>query len=101
MTIPASDRPVVLYKAVPCPYCSAALRFLRERKGVLDHQLLEIDLSGDGAARQALATASGQRTVPQIWIGGVHVGGYDDMRALDARGELDPLLARALGRATG
>ena len=84
---------VVLYKAGFCPYCSAALRFLREVKKVA---VCEVDLTGDDAGRvELMRRAGGRRTVPQIWIGEAHVGGYDDMRALDARGELEPLIAAA------
>ncbi|MCK6508091.1 glutaredoxin 3 [Myxococcota bacterium] len=92
--IPAADRPVVLYKTERCPYCVAAGRFLREVKRVADADIAEVDLTGDDDARIELARVSGRRTVPQIWIGGQHVGGYDDLRALDARGALDPLLPR-------
>ena len=81
---------IVLYKAGFCPYCIAAGRFLREVKGV---EFEEIDLTGDHEARIALMRrAGGKRTVPQIWIGDVHVGGYDELRALDRSGGLDPLL---------
>ena len=82
---------ITLYKAGFCPYCVAAARYLREIKGV---EVDEIDLTGDTPGRIALMErAGGKRTVPQIWIGDTHVGGYDDLRALDARGGLDPLLA--------
>lgn len=84
---------IKMYKTQACPYCVAAGRFLREIKGV---ELEEIDLTGDHAARIDLMERSGQRTVPQIWIGETHVGGYDELRALDRAGGLDPLLA-ALG----
>ena len=80
---------VRMYKSNPCPYCTAAYRFLTEIKGV---EVEEIDLTGNREARIELMQRSGQRTVPQIWIGDVHIGGYDDMRALDRRGGLDPLL---------
>lgn len=93
MSLPSAARPVILYKSNPCPYCVAAGRFLREVKRVADADIAEIDLTGDHDARMELARVSGQRTVPQIWINGTHVGGYDDLRALDARGGLDPLLA--------
>lgn len=84
---------VVLYKAGFCPYCSAALRFLREVKKV---PVREVDLTGDDEGRvELMRRAGGRRTVPQIWVGEAHIGGYDDMRALDARGELDPLLVAA------
>lgn len=84
--------PVVMYKTSACPYCVAAGRFLREVKKV---EVQEIDLTFDHDGRVALRQRTGQRTVPQIFIGDTHVGGYDDMRALDARGGLDPLLAAA------
>lgn len=92
--LPTLDRPILLYKTRACPYCVAAGRFLRETKRVPEHLIGEIDLTFDDAARVALARASGQRTVPQIWIGGTHIGGYDDLRELDRRGGLDPLLPR-------
>jgi glutaredoxin 3 len=81
--------PILIYKTAFCPYCIAAARFLREVKKV---PFEEIDLTGDDEGRQALMERSGRRTVPQIYIGETHVGGYDDMRALDARGGLNPLL---------
>ncbi len=92
--IPSNERLVVLYKSNPCPYCVAAGRYLREVKGIADADIVEIDLTRDHDARMELVRVSGQRTVPQIWINGTHVGGYDDLRALDARGGVDPLLAR-------
>lgn len=82
---------VKLYKAGFCPYCIAASRFLREVKQV---EVEEIDLTGDREARLDLMRRSGgKRTVPQIWVGETHVGGYDELRALDRSGGLDPLLA--------
>lgn len=93
MAVENSPGHVKLYKAGRCPYCVAASRFLREVKKV---EVTEIDLTGDDEGRMALvARAGGQRTVPQIWIGQTHVGGYDDLRALDAAGGLDPLLRSA------
>ncbi len=82
---------VVVYKTERCPYCVAASRYLREIKGVSP---VEIDLTGDWDARMALRQKTGSRTVPQIFIGGTLVGGYDDMRALEREGGLDPLLER-------
>jgi len=83
--------PVRLYKAGLCPYCVAASRYLREIKGV---EVEEIDLTGDTPARiDLMKRAGGKRTVPQIWVGDTHVGGYDELRALDREGGLDPLLA--------
>ncbi len=75
-----------------CPYCSRA-KALLERKGV---EYQEIDLTTDRAGFDAMvARAGGARTVPQIFIDGKHVGGSDDLAALDARGGLDPLLGLA------
>ena len=72
-----------------CPYCSRA-KALLERKGV---EYQEIDLTMDRAGFDAMvARAGGARTVPQIFIDGKHIGGSDDLAALDARGGLDPLL---------
>lgn len=82
---------ITLYKAGFCPYCIAALRYLREVKGV---EVEEIDLTGDRDARvELMYRAGGKKTVPQIWIGDTHVGGYDELRAMDRQGQLDGLLA--------
>jgi glutaredoxin 3 len=84
-----ADR-IIVYKSEPCPFCTAAIRFLREMKG----QTVDIvDITGDWDARIALREQTGMRTVPQIYVGETHVGGFDDLRALDASGGLDPLLA--------
>ena len=80
---------VIIYKAKFCPYCVAAKRFLEGRKGVA---VTEIDLSGDDQARIALAMKTGQRTVPQIFVGETHIGGYDELVAMDRAGNLDELL---------
>jgi len=80
---------VTLYTTSMCPYCVRAKRLL-DRKGV---PYEEINLDGDWEGRRALVQkANGSRTVPQIFVGPVHVGGFDDMNALDRRGRLDPLL---------
>lgn len=79
---------VTLYTTSWCSYCNAAKRFLSS-KGV---PYEEIDLTDDDEGRDALRARSGRTTVPQIWIGETHVGGYDDLRALDSRGGLTPLL---------
>jgi glutaredoxin 3 len=81
---------VVIYTTPFCPYCLMAKRLLT-KKGVAFE---EIDVSGDFALRDELVTRSGGRmTVPQIWIGDTHVGGSDDLYALEREGKLDPLLA--------
>ena len=83
-------KPVEIYTTPYCPYCIAAKRLL-DKKGVA---YSETDVSRDPALRQAMTTrAGGSRTVPQIFIGGQHVGGSDDLHALDHRGALDPMLA--------
>lgn len=80
---------VVMYTTAWCWYCTRA-RQLLERKNA---NLEIIDVDGNSALRQEMMTRSGRHTVPQIFIGDVHVGGCDDLHALDAQGGLDPLLA--------
>ena len=80
---------VTMYTTTFCPYCVRAKALLR-KKGVA---VEEINLDGDPEGRQSLIQKTGGlRTVPQIWVGTVHVGGFDDLYALDRRGALDPLL---------
>lgn len=79
---------VVMYATGWCPYCARA-RNLLASKGVA---IEEIDIEAAPARRQEMITRSGRRTVPQIFIGDTHVGGSDDLHALDAAGQLDPLL---------
>jgi glutaredoxin 3 len=82
---------IEIYTTRYCPYCHAAKRLL-SRKGV---DFPEIDVSGDAKRRsEMVARANGRMTVPQIFIGSTHVGGYDDLAALDRAGKLDPLLGR-------
>jgi glutaredoxin 3 len=80
---------VVMYRTPYCPYCSMAARLLKQQ-GL---QFQEIDVTGDHERRRWLVAASGQRTVPQIFINGRSVGGFDDLSALVRRGELPALLA--------
>lgn len=80
---------VVIYTTDYCSYCRAAKAFF-DAKGV---PYEEVDVSDDDAARDELRRRSGRPTVPQIWIGDTHVGGYDDLRALERTGRLAPLLA--------
>jgi glutaredoxin 3 len=83
---------VILYTTGWCPYCSAAKSLLK-KKGIAFE---EIDVDGKPDLRKAMTERAGGRTsVPQIFIGGKHVGGSDDLHALDARGELDKLLVAA------
>ena len=82
--------PVEIYTTGYCPYCNAAKSLLK-RKGV---EFKEIDLGRDYAKREEMIQRSnGRMTVPQIFIGPVHVGGSDDLHALDRAGKLDALLA--------
>lgn len=79
-----------MYLTQYCGFCRAALRLL-ERKGVTDVEQLRVD--HDPARRAEMQARSGRRTVPQIWIGGRHVGGFDELQDLELAGELDELLA--------
>ena len=79
---------VKIYTTPICPYCHRAKRLL-DTKGV---PYEEIDVSGDDHARMSLAERTGMRTVPQIFIGEQHVGGSDELLALDREGKLDSLL---------
>lgn len=81
--------PVTLYSTAVCPYCVRAERLL-EAKGVTDINKIRVDL--DPEQRVLMMERTGRRTVPQIYIGDTHVGGFDDLYALDQAGGLDPLL---------
>ena len=81
---------VTMYTTATCPYCIQAERYLKA-KGVTAITRIRVDL--DPALRVAMMEKTGRRTVPQIFIGDVHVGGYDDLVALDHAGGLVPLLA--------
>ena len=80
---------VVMYLTATCPFCQSAERLL-EKKGVTDVEKVRVDLEPE--RRIEMMKRSGRRTVPQIWIGSRHIGGCDDLYALDRVGELDPLL---------
>lgn len=77
-----------IYSTTWCAYCRSAKAFF-DKKGI---SYEEIDLTGDDAGREALVERTGRTSVPQIFIGDHHVGGYDDLRALDRAGGLQPLL---------
>ena len=83
---------VLIYATAACPYCQAAERLL-ERKGVSDIERVRVDL--EPARRAEMQQKSGRHTVPQIWIGGRHIGGSDELHGLDDSGQLDKLLAKA------
>ncbi len=80
---------ITIYTTPICPYCQMAKQLL-QRKGAAFE---EINVQGKPALRSEMETKSGRHTVPQIWIGDRHVGGCDDLFALDAAGGLDTLLA--------
>jgi glutaredoxin 3 len=80
---------VVMYSTGVCPFCLMAERLLASR-GVVEIKKIRVDL--DPAERDAMIMRTGRRTVPQIFIGNTHVGGYDDLSALDRAGGLIPLL---------
>jgi glutaredoxin 3 len=84
---------IEIYTTRYCPYCHAAKRLL-SRKGVA---FTEIDVSSDAKRRSEMVTrANGRMTVPQIFFGSTHVGGYHDLSALDRSGRLDSLLGERL-----
>jgi glutaredoxin 3 len=90
-TLPLNMNRIEIYTTRYCPYCIAAKRLL-SRKGV---DFAEIDVTGDAKGRSRMVARGNRRmTVPQIFIGSVHVGGYDDLYALDQTGQLDVLLGR-------
>jgi glutaredoxin 3 len=81
---------ITMYSTGVCPYCQMAERLLKA-KGVTEIEKVRIDL--DPVKRDEMMEKTGRRTVPQIYIGDKHVGGFDDLSALDKAGELVPLLA--------
>ncbi|MGF6757420.1 glutaredoxin 3 [Paraburkholderia sp. GAS42] len=80
---------VMMYSRQICPYCDMAERLLRSR-GV--DQIEKIMIDTNAGTREQMMTRTGRRTVPQIYIGETHVGGFDDLVALDRDGGLSPLL---------
>ena len=86
----ASMAKVLMYSTAVCPYCVRAEQLLK-RKGVQEIEKIRVDLQPE--LRVAMMEKTGRRTVPQIYINGVYVGGYDDLASLDHAGGLDELLA--------
>lgn len=82
---------VMIYTTATCPYCIAAKALLQSKGVAFD----EISIEGDRAAASALVARTGRRTVPQIFVGATHVGGCDDLHALEKAGGLDLLLEQA------
>jgi glutaredoxin 3 len=83
---------VLMYLTAACPYCQAAQRLLAQ-KGITDIEAVRVDL--EPARRAEMMRRSGRHTVPQIWIGDRHVGGCDELHALERDGTLDRLLETA------
>lgn len=83
---------VRMYSTAVCPYCNMAERLLKS-KGIDEIEKIRIDL--DPEQRALMMQQTGRRTVPQIYIGDTHVGGFDDLSALDREGRLDALLQGA------
>ncbi len=83
------SQPVTIYLTGWCPYCARARALLGEKQA----SFKEIDIDDDPKLREDMMTRTGRRTVPQIFIGDTHVGGYDDLAALDRAGRLMPLLS--------
>ena len=83
---------VVMYSTAVCPYCVMAERLLKS-KGVENIEKIRVDLQPE--QRVEMMQKTGRRTVPQIYIGDTHVGGFDDLSALDHAGKLDSLLQGA------
>lgn len=81
---------VLMYSSRVCPFCMRAEMLLKNR-GVTEIEKILIDV--DPARRDEMIERTGRRTVPQIYIGETHVGGFDDLSALDRAGKLEPLLA--------
>jgi len=82
---------IEIYTKFLCPYCTRAKSLLKSKGAVFEE--IDITLCGDRRA-EMIQRAHGRTTVPQIFIGGQHIGGSDDLAALDADGKLDPLLAQ-------
>ena len=79
---------VVMYSTRVCPFCVMAKRLLQTKGAVIE----EVRIDEDSSRREEMMRITGRRTVPQIFIGDTHVGGSDDLHALDRAGKLDPLL---------
>ena len=86
---PTAKPDIVLYTSAICPYCVAAKNFLKSR----NQSWSEVRIDIDPAAREAMMARTRRTSVPQIFIGDTHVGGYDDMIALHRAGKLDAMLA--------
>lgn len=86
---PSSPPPITLYTTAICPYCLSAKNFLKS-KGL---SWTEVRIDTDPAERSRMVERAGRTSVPQIFVGDVHVGGFDDMMALHRAGKFEPLLS--------
>jgi len=84
--------PIQMYTTSWCPYCERARKLLHDKGAVFE----EINIETDPTRRDEMIRRSGRRTVPQIFVNDQHIGGSDDLHALDAAGGLDPLLSTVL-----
>lgn len=89
MTASSATPEITLYTSAICPYCVAAKNFLKSKGQVWTEVRIDLDFE----QRQAMIARANRTSVPQIFIGQTHVGGYDDMIALHRAGKLEPLLA--------
>jgi glutaredoxin 3 len=85
-----TDEAITMYANAACPFCVAARNLLRSK----NVSWKEVSIDREPAMRAEMMDRSGRRTVPQIFIGDRHVGGFDDLQALDEEGALDPMLAQ-------
>ncbi|MFC6841283.1 glutaredoxin 3 [Xanthomonas theicola] len=85
---PAGGPPITLYSTAICPYCVAAKNFLKSK----GRSWTEVRIDLDPAEREKMVALARRTSVPQIFVGDIHVGGYDDMMALHRAGQLEPLL---------
>ena len=89
VTPPGGAPAITIYSTAVCPYCVAAKNFLKSK----GREWTEVRIDLDAAEREKMMAKTRRTSVPQIFVGEVHVGGYDDMMALHRAGKLEPLLA--------
>jgi len=82
---------ITMYSTQVCPYCNMAERLLQSKGAVITEKIL---VDKDPSKKEEMMARTGRRTVPQIYIDDTHVGGFDDLSALDRAGKLDPLLGK-------
>jgi len=89
VTEPMTEKSIVMYSRAACPFCVAARNMLRGK----DLTWTEVSLDAEPDKRAEMISRTGRKTVPQLFIGDFHVGGFDDMNALEQAGDLDRILA--------